>query len=91
MKAAGQRVLAGVDLADRRVKVDQMTGALWIFRAAALLVVIGTAPLLAEGWVVRPDPVFAGQYGAVGDPSVIRAADGTYLMFHNCLDVLRNP
>ena len=53
--------------------------------------VIGTAPLLAEGWVLRPDPVFAGQYGAVGDPSVIRAADGTDLMFHNCLDVLRNP
>ena len=46
---------------------------------------------VAEGWTVTPEPVFAGQFSAVGDPSVIRLADGSYLMFHHCIDIQRDP
>ena len=45
----------------------------------------------ADGWAVAVDPVYEGQYAAVGDPSVLRIADGSYLMFHHCIDVLRDP
>ena len=45
----------------------------------------------ADSWTITPDPVYSGQYSAVGDPSVIRLADGSYLMFHHCIDVLRDP
>lgn len=45
----------------------------------------------ADGWAVAVDPVYEGQYAAVGDPSVIRRADGSYLMFHHCIDVQRDP
>ncbi len=46
---------------------------------------------VAEGWTVAPEPVYAGQFSAVGDPSVIRLADGSYLMFHHCIDIQRDP
>ncbi len=42
-------------------------------------------------WHVTPAPVWEGQYTAVGDPSIVRQSDGTYQMFHHCLDVLRDP
>ena len=45
----------------------------------------------ADDWTVAPEPVYAGQFSAVGDPSVIRLADGSYLMFHHCIDIQRDP
>ena len=45
----------------------------------------------AAPWNVTPTPTFSGQYSAVGDPSVLHAADGSYLMYHHCLDVEHTP
>lgn len=50
----------------------------------------GMAQAGGTGWQVMPDPVWQGQYSAVGDPSVVRIG-ATYLMFHHCLDVERKP
>ena len=58
--------------------------------ACVTLALISTQ-VQADGWDVTQAPVFDGQYSAVGDPSVIRTADGSYLMFHHCIDVLRDP
>jgi hypothetical protein len=62
----------------------------WIGFVCCGLALLG-APLRADGWRVRAEPVYAGQYAAVGDPSVIRAAGAGYLMYHHCLDVERAP
>ncbi len=58
---------------------------------AALALIATQAQAQSDGWAVAPDPVYGGQYNAVGDPSVIRVGDGSYLMFHHCIDVLRDP
>ena len=54
------------------------------------MLTFGMAQAEAAGWQVKPDPVWQGQYAAVGDPSVVRVG-ATYLMFHHCLDVQRMP
>lgn len=59
-------------------------------RAVAVAALLAAGPALAD-WTVHPDPVFEGAYADAGDPSVIRQADGTYLMVHHCLDVERKP
>ena len=66
------------------------TMALRLVLALALIASAGMAQARAAGWSVSPDPVWEGQYAAVGDPSVVHIG-ATYWMFHHCLDVERQP
>lgn len=57
--------------------------ALVVFLLASIAPVRGVAQW--ANWSTGPEPVFRGQYPAVGDPGVIREA-GIYRMFYTCYD-----
>ena len=67
-------------------------GSKTVMLAAGLAMICTASAPQAEGagWQVAPDPVWEGQYAAVGDPSVVRVG-ADYLMFHHCIDVQRQP
>lgn len=84
---------SGAGRSDRSGLVLRSSGLLQGLTLATCLAVMltaGMAQAKAVRWKVMPDPVWEGQYAAVGDPSVLHVTEG-YLMFHHCLDVERQP